>query len=64
MHYDEDVAAKYLSEEQKSIIPVLRQIGGDKVLEPLYGYGPTLLYEVIGYEAAPNDKTVHYILEK
>ena len=64
MHYDEDVATKYLSEEQKSIIPVLRQIGGDRILEPLYGYGPTLLYEVIGYEAAPNDKTVHYILEK
>lgn len=48
-HYNVDCADKYLSEEQKSLVPLLREISNFADRYKWYGYNPTILYKVEGF---------------
>ena len=47
--YNSDIADKYLSEEQKSLFPVLKEVWNFADIYNWHGYGPTVLYKVDGY---------------
>ena len=47
--YNADVADKYLSEQQKALVPILREISNFADRYNWYGYNPTILYKVEGY---------------
>ncbi len=48
-HYKEDIADKYLTEEQLKYVPVLKEIDNFQCRFDWSGYGPTIFYEVVGY---------------
>ena len=48
-HYGEDVADRFLSEEQKNQIPVLKEMCNFANRYNWYGYDATMLYEVIDF---------------
>lgn len=49
---DSDLAERYLSESQKKRIPILKRLIDLHAYANLYGYGPTILYKVEGFEEA------------
>ena len=66
-HYGEDVADRFLSEEQKNQIPVLKEMCNFTNRYNWYGYDATILYEVTGFEQKQEqlegfNKQARYIL--
>ncbi len=53
-YYKNDVADKYLTDEQKSTVPILKQIINLYDRYQWFGYGPTILYEVVGFDVTPH----------
>lgn len=49
---DSDLAERYLSESQKKRIPILKRLIDLHAYANLYGYGPTILYKVEGFDEA------------
>ena len=50
-HYNNDAADIYLTDEQKSVVPILKEIDNFYHKYGWYGYGDTVLYQVMDYGA-------------
>lgn len=61
--YAPDVADRYLSQEQKEIVPILKEYNHPRAQELMYGYGPTNLYEVVGFREALDYRWEHYVAD-
>ena len=54
--YNNDIADRYLKEEQKKYFPVLREITDFYSLYHWYGYDRMIFYKVVGYETNEDHK--------
>ena len=53
-YYKNDVADKYLTDEQKNTVPMLKEIINFDSCYHWCGYESTILYEVVGFDAPPH----------